>query len=103
MTRIYVCITDSVFMIEFQGHATGSPETRSGISSLMYALEGFLVNHEAEIEDHQASIPEDNTDALTMIRFSTHSERVKGAFELVLIGLLQIEKSYPAYCKVTIV
>ena len=90
-------------MIEFQGHATGSPETCSGISSLMYSLEGFLQNHEEELQEHLCSIPEDNKDALTMIRFSTTSERVKGAFELVLIGLLQIEKSYPEYCKVTVV
>lgn len=103
MTKVYVSITEPVYMIEFYGHATGSPETCSGISALMYSLEGFLRNHEEDLTEHRASIPEDNTDAETYIRFATTSEEVQGAFEMCLIGLLQIQNSYPKYCKVTVV
>ena len=103
MTKVYVSISKDVYMIEFIGHATGSPETCSGISAIMFSLEGFLRNHEEDLKEHRASIPEDNTDAVTYIRFASTSEEIQGAFEMALIGLLQIQKSYPKYCKVTVV
>ena len=103
MTKIYISISKDLYMIEFCGHASGSPETCSGISSLMFSLEGFLQNHEEDLMEHVYSIPEDNTDAMTFIRFRTRSDEVQGAFEMTLIGLLQIQKSYPEYCRVTLV
>lgn len=103
MTKIYVSIHKDLYMIEFCGHATGSPETCAGISAIMFSLEGFLLNHEEDLTEHMSRIPEDNTDAVTFIRFGTQSDFVHGAFEMALIGLLQIQETYPEYCKVTIV
>lgn len=100
MTKIYVMAKQPVYNIAFRDHATGAPEVCSGISALMFSLEGFLMNHEDEISSHVSSIPEDNTDASTYIRFESDSEKVNGAFELVVIGLMQIEASYPDYCRV---
>ncbi|MBR3279928.1 MAG: ribosomal-processing cysteine protease Prp [Lachnospiraceae bacterium] len=100
MTKIYVKADPPVYAISFRDHATGAPEVCSGISALMYSLEGFLINHEEEITFHVSSIPEDNTDAFAYIRFDSSSEKVNGAFELIVIGLLQIQESYPDFCKV---
>jgi len=102
MTRIYVSISAPVYAVSFRDHATGSRETCAGISALMYALEGYLQNHESDIVDHDASIPDDNRDARCHIRFETKEPAVIGAFECFLIGLLQIQNSYPDYCKVIV-
>lgn len=101
MTNIEITMNDPRYTIRFEGHATGSAEVCAGISALMYSLEGFLRNNPWDIFIHSSQM--DNPGfGYIMFELEDPSPKVKGAFELVVIGLQQIEKSYPDYCKVEV-
>ena len=101
MTKIEITIADPRYSLVFDGHATGSAEVCAGISALMFSLEGFLRNNEQDLFIHSAKIDQPGWGYI-MFELEDPSNRVKGAFELVMIGILQIEKSYPEFCSVTI-
>lgn len=100
MTKVEITNTDPRFVLQIEDHA-GKPEVCAGISALMYSLEGFLCNHEDRLFLHVANI-KDPGYAYISFELDGPYKEIKGAWELVMIGLLQIEKSYPDFCKVII-
>ena len=101
MTTVNITISEPRYTIILDGHATGSAEVCSGISALVYALADFLENNEDKI--FLKSINLDHAGwGYIMFELEDPSPKMKGAFELVMIGLLQIAKAYPDFCKVDV-
>lgn len=101
MTKIEITIADPRFSLVFDGHATGSAEVCAGVSALMYSLEGFLQNNTDDLFIYSAKTDKPGW-AYIMFELEDPSPKIKGAFELVVIGLLQIQGSYPDYCQVIV-
>lgn len=100
MTRVEIENTYPRYAITFDDHA-GKPEVCAGISALMYSLEGFLRNHEDMLFLHTADMDVPGK-AHIMFELDDPYKNVMGAFELVMIGLLQIAKTYPDFCQVEV-
>jgi len=81
--------------LHVKDHATGSPQVCAGVSAIVYALAGWLANF---------GTPEQDTVILDSGKafFSVDSgkEGVKAAFDLAVIGLLQIAKGHPEHLQV---
>lgn len=102
MTRAEITLAEPRYSVVLDGHATGSPEVCAGISALVYSLEGFLREHEENLFLHSAKLDQEGW-AYIMFELEDHpSNRIKGAFELFTIGLLQIQETYPEFCEVKI-
>lgn len=101
MTRVDITIAEPRYSLIFDGHSTGSAEVCAGISALMYSLEGYLRNNESDLFIHSAKVDKPGW-AYIMFELEDPAKNIKGAFELVVIGLLQIQESYPDYCKINI-
>lgn len=99
MTKITITMAEPRFSILFDGHATGSAEVCAGISALMFALEGYLRNHEDELFIHSAKLDEPGFGYISF-ELEDPAKNITGAFELTAIGLLQIADSYPEFCEV---
>ena len=83
------------------GHATGSAEVCAGVSALMYSLEGYLRNHDDELFLHSAKVDKPGW-AYIMFELEEPQKAIKGAFEMFVIGSLQIADSYPDFCQVEV-
>lgn len=94
MTVIRYSRTEEELRLWAEGHATGSERVCAAVSGLLYALLGYLEN----IGGDYSSMVEDGSVVVRVAR----SEKTDSAFDLVLIGLLQIEKAEPEYIKVTL-
>lgn len=92
-----VLIVDGeMMMIRARGHATGSQDCCSGVSTILYSLAGYLRN------DPQAKIDEltlQEADAGIVFR---GGKDARGAFLMAKIGLLQLEKAYGEYMRVNV-
>ena len=99
MTKIEITKADPRYSIQFDGHATGSAEVCAGISALMYSLEGYLRNHEQDLFLHSAKIDDPGWGYISF-ELEDPSNFIRGAFDLVVIGLMQIAASYPDFCEV---
>lgn len=101
MTKVEITIAEPRYAIILDGHATGSAEVCAGISALMFSLAGFLDNNADEL--FLSSVKMDNPGwGYIMFELEDPSPKIKGAFELIQIGLLQIQETYPEYCEVII-
>jgi uncharacterized protein YsxB (DUF464 family) len=82
------------------GHANfsgnGQDIVCAGVSTIVYALMGFLENHRRELEGYTARAS--SGDACLL--FKGGGEKVMGAWEMTLIGLYQLERRYPEYIRV---
>ena len=101
MTKIEITIAEPRYSVIIDGHATGSAEVCAGVSALMYSLEGYLRNHEDELFLHSAKVDKPGW-AYIMFELEDPSKYIKGAFEMFVIGSLQIADSYPDYCQVEV-
>lgn len=101
MTKIDITISEPRYAIVLDGHATGSPEVCSGISALIYSLVGFLDNNEELLFLKSVKLDRPGW-GYVMFELEDPSPKVKGAWEMLIIGLLQIQNTYPDYCDVTI-
>lgn len=81
--------------IKAEGHATGSAEVCAGISAVLFELVGALNNFSSI---NPLRVQMDPGDAMLAFEGGTVA---KLAYEMTVIGLLQIEKSYPGYMKVS--
>lgn len=83
------------------GHAgyaqTGQDIVCAGISAVSWALLGFLLNAEGDLEE--VSQETENGRVVVLAR---GNQRIDTAFEMALIGYLQIEKQYPTNVEVNI-
>ena len=71
-------------------HAFGSPETCHGISTMFYALEGFLANNESKVKNHSADL----NGGHAFIEFEPISDSMKSVLAMFYIGLAQVVKCY---------
>lgn len=92
-----VLIVDGAYMmVQAKGHATGSQDCCSAVSSLVYALAGFLKN------DAQTRVDELTlNDADARIVFAG-KEEAKGALQMAKIGFLQLQMAYPEFLRVDV-
>lgn len=75
-------------------HAESSAIVCAGVSAIMYALAGFVVN-EAGLENCKITLESGFAKVCTDM-----TDRILPAFEMALLGLMQIELSYPTEIKV---
>ena len=83
--------------LRVKGHATGSDKVCAAISSLIWALVGYLTNDDAV---HMEVLRTDPADA--EIQWRGGDEGTMAAFRTACIGLLQIEQAEPNYLKTKI-
>ena len=93
MTEVKVKRSGKRCCLEANGHATGSVAVCAGISAILYALAGYLANHEVQVIRHHMA------DADVGMEFDGDPESV-AAFEMAVIGLMQIELTHPEYISV---
>ena len=91
MINIKVSVKDDEYSIEADGHALFNPGNDivcSAVSALFYAFAGFLYN---DSKVRRFGIHLDSGDAKIEARGD-----IQQAFDVFMIGLLQIEKAYPS-------
>lgn len=92
-----VLIVDGeLMMVSAKGHATGSQDCCTAVSTLMYTLAGYLKNDpEARIDMVQLE------EADARVIFAGGKE-ARGAFQMAKIGFLQLQKAYGQYLSVNV-
>lgn len=92
MTRIYAEQDGQRCILSVQGHATGSVKACAAVSGILYALAGYLENVRQErcIERYTWEMESGKV----LLDFNG-DESTAAAFEMAVIGLLQIAKAYP--------
>ena len=85
MTRVTLKEDGGRYLVVCEGHATGSSEVCSAVSTLVYTLLGYLKN-----ADGVAVEKEELADGYAEIKFSG-GECARVAYELICIGFLQLE------------
>lgn len=96
MTEVYFEADADRYILSARGHATGSVAVCAAISGLVYALAGYLACREDAREYRQVL-----EEAHAYLEYGG-GEAVEAAFQMALVGLLQIEKQYPELVKVEI-
>ena len=90
MTIVNMKYEDGVVFVSGISHATGSPETCNGISSLFYALEGYLANNEIKVKNHVS----DFRPGYAFIEFEPLSSELVPILQMFYIGISQIVNTY---------
>lgn len=93
MTEIYMEQVGNRYTLVAQGHATGSPETCAAISGVIYALAGYLRNRG---EEPWCWLVESGEVWLEW----SGGEEAQAAYDLCLIGLMQIARAQPEFVRV---
>jgi len=93
MTRVYAERSGNRCILSAKGHATGSVEVCAAISAIVYALAGYLMNHDIKISEQRME------EADVLLDFSG-DECAAAAFEVAVIGLAQIGQQYPGLLQV---
>lgn len=94
MTKVYYEAEGGRYLLSVKDHATGSPVVCAAVSGLCYALAGYLANAEDVTVYNRRMEPGD-----VLLHFRG-DQQAQGAFEAVVIGLLQMEKKYPELVRV---
>ena len=95
MTRVYAERDGNGHILCARGHADGSEAACAFISGIIFSLAGYLENADDHV-DTLSYRTEPGDAAFECIG----DECVSAAFEMAVIGLLQLEKSFPQYVKV---
>lgn len=93
MTKVQVRKDGHRCVLSAQGHATGSVEVCAAVSGILYALAGYLVNHDIKISQQRME------EADVLLDFSG-DECAAAAFEVAVIGLAQIGQRHPEFLQV---
>lgn len=92
-----VLIVDgNVMTVQALGHATGSQDCCTAVSTIMYALAGFLQN------DAEATLDEVVLNPGEARLVFTGGKEARGALQMAKIGLLQLQKAYVDYLRVDV-
>ena len=75
--------------------AAGNDIVCAALSAISYTLLGFLLNAEEDTEELSQE-----TDSGRVVILCKGNQRIDTAFEMALIGYLQIEKQYPHHVRV---
>lgn len=86
---------EEMCLLSLEDHATGSPAVCAGASAIVYALAGWLRNHEPD----ELTIRLEPGEAWIWCR---RDEMVDAAFGVAMAGLLQMAKKYPRYIRVEV-
>lgn len=97
MTAVYVEQEGSRCTLRAQGHATGSTEMCAAISSILYALSGYLTN---AVRERYIEFYECRMDSGDVLLDFNGDEGTTAAFEMAVIGLLQLEQIGPGLIRV---
>lgn len=97
MTRITARTEDGACCLESTGHAAGSPAVCAGISALLYALAGWLLNRPEGLAGDSILLE----DGHAVFRIRQPTRETAAVFEAVVIGLLQIQLTSPEYIRVS--
>lgn len=92
MTQIYAERDGRRCILSARGHATGSVEACAAISGILYALAGYMANaaQERYVEFYTWEV---ESGEVTMD--FNGDEGTDAAFEMAVIGLLQVAKAHP--------
>ena len=93
MTKIQARKDGNRYILSAKGHATGSVEVCAAISAIVYALAGYLMNHDIKISQQRME------DADVLLDFAG-DDCTAAAFEMAVIGLAQIGRQYPEFLQV---
>lgn len=93
MIRAKVSAVRDGLQLELHDHATGEPLVCAGASAIVWSLAGWLKNHH-EAEPVMTLRP---GDAFLQCARTAEAEV---AFELAVVGLMQLEKKYPEKVRV---
>ncbi|MBR3753363.1 MAG: ribosomal-processing cysteine protease Prp [Ruminiclostridium sp.] len=96
MTKVYYEAEGGRYLLSVKDHATGSPVVCAAVSGLCYALAGYLAN--AEPQD--VAVYNRRMEPGDVLLHFRGDQQAQGAFEAVVIGLLQLEKKYPELVRV---
>ena len=97
MTEIEIERDGKEWALYAKGHASGSQDACSGISTLLFALAGWLKNTSSDVDDACAMI----SSGESVIAFSGGAAAFAVA-ECVTVGLLQIALIHPEAVKVSV-
>lgn len=97
MTAVAYKMDGGKCSIAANGHAEGSSEVCAGISAIMYALGGWLVN---AAQDGKAKVHCIKLDSGCAELSATGGEDVESVFSMAIIGLMQIAQAYPQHVKI---
>lgn len=95
MIKVNITVSDDTYDISAEGHALFNPGNDivcSAVSALFYAFAGYLHNDSKVRRD---DIHLDSGDAKIKAKGD-----IKQAFDVFIIGLLQIEKAYPSFINI---
>lgn len=99
MITVEYTISDAGHTLKLAGHAeyaeTGKDIVCAGVSSIVYALVGFLVN---ACPTERAKL--DMTGGDVWIICHTRTPEIDAAFDMAVIGLRQIEAQYENFIKI---
>lgn len=95
MTTVYAERDGNRHLLYARGHADGSETACAFISGIVFSLAGYLENADDHV-DTLSYRTEPGDAAFECIG----DECVSAAFEMAVIGLLQMEKSFPNYIQV---
>ena len=93
MTKIKLEKNGNQYRIECIGHAS-SKETCAAVSALCYTLSGYLYNFPCNLKD--LILKPGNA----VILYESDDIRAEAAFDMVCVGFLSLEPSYPGAVKV---
>lgn len=97
MTEVRYYHKGDRFRLRCEGHATGNQDVCAAVSSLVYALAGFLGNRQggSTVVDRR-----DLKEGYAEILFTSRDQKVLGAWDMTLFGLKQLENSFGDYIRV---
>lgn len=98
MTKIKIDKKDDRVVIKAKGHATGSEQVCSAISTLIYSLEAWIANNPDCIKKHFCELDEGEA----FISFIPVESESYTALEFFVVGLVNIAKSYEEYVTVSV-
>lgn len=100
MVRVTCRHSEKAYAITALGHAgyssQGNDIVCAGVSAIIYALLGFLNN----APDKEKNLRAHAESGETCIFWSGKSVEVEAAFQMAVIGLLQISSAYPEHIQV---
>ncbi len=97
MTQVYFEQDGPRRILSAKGHATGSEIVCAAISGILYALAGYLRNAEGW---GKAEVFTCSMESGDVILDAVGGAGVDAAFEVAVIGLLQIGSAYPELLRV---
>lgn len=96
MTMVYCEKDGNRYIVTARGHAEGSPEVCAAISGILYALLGYVKN----AQDESTIAYSDRISSGDVAIDFRGGKNAEAVYDMTLIGLLQIEKSYPEHIHV---